>query len=310
MKKKHNRLLQVCRARGLSLALIIALMLSCSFAWAQTLPLPHILQAEYFFDVDPGPGRGIPIPISLSTDSIDLNVSASIAHLDPGYHKMVIRVKDEVFGWSTAQEHLSHVNPLLSPIVPLPPPFTLVAAEYFIDTDPGPGYGTSLPLIAGDSVSIIRNISSTGLAYGAHTVGVRFKDLAGNWSTIETYPIQVFQDSLNLAGPQADFSWSTPIAVQPVQFTNLSSGLLPGRKFQWDIDADGTVDYTSRNIQHTFSQPGIYDVLMRVSNPGTLVDTADLLGLYRFYNASRLNYHGPLGELIKQGDIERTDGRH
>lgn len=310
MQKAHIRLIKVCRARGKDLWLLAFMLLMATGTWAQTQPLPHILQAEYFIDVDPGPGLATSIPMTSTSDSININFGASIAHLNPGYHKLVIRVKDTVFGWSTAEEFLFHVNPLVSPIIPPPPPFTLVAAEYFVDSDPGPGLGTSLPLIAGDSVDVIRNVSTTGLSFGPHTIGVRFKDLAGGWSTIKTYPILVFEDTLNLAGPQADFSWSTPSVGQPVQFTNLSTGMLPGKKFQWDIDADGVIDYTTRDIQHTFSQPGIYDVLMRVSNPGTIVDTSGLLGLYRFFNANITNYGGPLGTLIKQGGVQRTDGRH
>ena len=276
---------------------------------AQT-PLPNIIQAEYYFDIDPGPGQGIPIPV-ISADSIDMSFSASIAHLIPGYHKLVIRIRDGVFGWSTHQTHLFHVNPLISPILPPLPPFTLVGAEYFFDNDPGVGNGTAIPLIAGDSVSILRNISTTNLPNGPHTLCLRFKDLAGSWSHISTYDVLLNQDSLNiLAGAIADFNWSTPVAGQPVQFTNTSSNVSAPHQYQWDMGANGSVEYFGQNMQHTFSQPGIYDVLMRVSLKGTRIDTSNLKAMYRFFNGSRANYHGPLGTLIRQGGVNNAIGRH
>lgn len=295
--------------RALVRGLLLGLMALAVPAWAQTATGP-IVAAEYFIDIDPGPGNGGAIPLATPADSVDLSHSVDVSQLAPGYHELVVRVKDSLQHWSIAQKHLFYINPLQTPIVPPPPPFTLVAAEYFVDQDPGPGNGIGFPLIAGDSVQIIRNIPTSGWSSGAHTVGVRFKDLAGAWSTVKTYEVDVFQDTLNIAALTADFSWTTPVVGQPVQFTNSSTGMRPGRRFQWDIGADGSVEYTAKDIQHTFQQPGIYDVLMRVSNRGTQVDTAGLMGLYRFYNASRTNYHGPLGTLIKQGGIQRMNGRH
>ena len=47
-----------------------------------------------------------------------------------------------------------------------------------------------------------------------------------------------------------------------VNFSDSSTG---ATSWQWDIDSDGTVDYTSQNPSHTFGT-GIYDVTLTISN--------------------------------------------
>lgn len=47
-----------------------------------------------------------------------------------------------------------------------------------------------------------------------------------------------------------------------VNFENDCSNI---KQWEWDIDSDGTVDYTTQNPTHTFDA-GIYDVTLRVSN--------------------------------------------
>jgi hypothetical protein len=52
-------------------------------------------------------------------------------------------------------------------------------SEYYVDTDPGQGNATSLSLVNG-------NLSATfgsNLSLGTHTVGIRTRDKAGNWTT-------------------------------------------------------------------------------------------------------------------------------
>ncbi len=57
-----------------------------------------------------------------------------------------------------------------------------------------------------------------------------------------------------------------------VQFTNTSLGhdLQQGTSIEWDLNNDG-VDAVTRNWQHTFTQPGLYDLRLRMQT-GPLVD--------------------------------------
>lgn len=65
----------------------------------------------------------------------------------------------------------------------------------------------------------------------------------------------------------ADFSASTReiCAGSSVTFTDLSWHATP-TSWQWDVDNDGTVDYTTQNPTHTYSTPGIYTVKLTVSD--------------------------------------------
>lgn len=58
-------------------------------------------------------------------------------------------------------------------------------AEYFFDTDPGPGNGTPLSFTPGNPVTFTETISTTGLATGYHFLFFRTKTASGHWSLYE-----------------------------------------------------------------------------------------------------------------------------
>jgi len=64
-------------------------------------------------------------------------------------------------------------------------------AEYFFDADPGYGNGTTLLFAEDDSVTIIEEISVSGLSVGLHLLNVRFKDVDGAWGHTTARPIIV-----------------------------------------------------------------------------------------------------------------------
>lgn len=77
-------------------------------------------------------GRGWPLPIVITpNDSLDMTFTAPVAGFQSGFHFLVVRVKDEQSGWSTAQVKLFYISPLLSAYIPPPPPFTLIEANIF-----------------------------------------------------------------------------------------------------------------------------------------------------------------------------------
>jgi hypothetical protein len=77
---------------------------------------------------------------------------------------------------------------------------TIVYAEYFIDTDPGQGFGTPLSACDGtlDEASeclYLDSISSDTLTEGSHTLFVRIKDSDNVWGTIRKLTFRVIGSS-------------------------------------------------------------------------------------------------------------------
>lgn len=62
---------------------------------------------------------------------------------------------------------------------------TIARAEYFFDTDPGPGNGTPISIMASDPITFTETINTTGLEPGYHLLYVRTKTSGGNWSLYE-----------------------------------------------------------------------------------------------------------------------------
>jgi len=61
----------------------------------------------------------------------------------------------------------------------------ITGCEYFFDTDPGVGNGTSLAVTSGDSVIITTAIPTTGLTTGFHRMYIRTQNIDGVWSHYE-----------------------------------------------------------------------------------------------------------------------------
>jgi hypothetical protein len=144
----------------------------------------RIFYAEYFVDTDPGLGKGTSIPFMIG-DSISVsNISFSTNQLSLGQHTLHVRVRDEFNRWSAYHSSFFAINaPKTLGDSLMNVSGNVVAAEYFVDTDPGVGKGTAIPLVAGDSISVANvTFSTKNLSLGQHTFHVRVKDVFGHWS--------------------------------------------------------------------------------------------------------------------------------
>ncbi len=63
---------------------------------------------------------------------------------------------------------------------------TLKRAEYFFDSDPGKGNGTSLSITQAASSNQTFNINISSLSAGTHTFNIRFVDSNGHWSLFDS----------------------------------------------------------------------------------------------------------------------------
>lgn len=87
-------------------------------------------------------------------------------------------------------------------------------AEYFWDTDPGPGNGTAVSAADGSFNSAFEQLTKTGIATpgnGLHKFCIRIKDGSGVWGPVFTNIIDVQQNppSTIMAISQAEYFWDT-----------------------------------------------------------------------------------------------------
>ena len=135
-----------------------------------------VTNAEYFFNTDPGFGNGTAIAIATPSDSVHLNLNIPILSLPDGLHTLYVRVKNNFGQWSQYENRIFYKSS--SPITT-----KVDAAEYFINTDPGYGMGTPLPVgTASDSIYYTGNINISALSPGTHLLYVRTKNDLGKWS--------------------------------------------------------------------------------------------------------------------------------
>ncbi|MBX2967279.1 MAG: gliding motility-associated C-terminal domain-containing protein [Cyclobacteriaceae bacterium] len=110
---------------------------------------------------------------------------------------------------------------------------TLNRAEYFWDTDPGTGNGTSVAFTPGANADFSFNASTAALSSGFHSLNVRFRDNAGHWSHFASrmfyiIPPNTFVPSVNLVKAEYYFDADpgtgsgTNIPVTPGSQLNLN----------------------------------------------------------------------------------------
>jgi hypothetical protein len=118
---------------------------------------------------------------------------------------------------------------------------TINKVEYFVDTDPGFGNATDIPVTAAANISnLLIPVDITALAKGFHNVYLRSRDDAGNWSltrrwmfvkdiaAINVNKLEYFVDTDPGFGSATDVSITagsniTNVAI-PVDISALSKG--------------------------------------------------------------------------------------
>lgn len=129
---------------------------------------------EYFIDTDPGFGNAIDIPVAAGNNIANLALPVDISSLSRGFHTIWLRSKDDAGSWS-----LSHRWIFVKDIAAA----NVNKAEYFVDTDPGFGNATDVPVTASTNIANVTiPIDISALSKGVHIIYLRTKDLNGTWS--------------------------------------------------------------------------------------------------------------------------------
>ena len=146
-----------------------------------------ISDAEYFIDTDPGEGSGI--ALQAEDGAFDSGTEVAVINdvdtsaLSVGSHVINVRFKDSNGKWGDVKQETLNVNAKA-----VSNEITIIAAEYYFDTDPGEGNGTQMTAEDGafdsDTEELsINNVDTSDLSIGEHTVFVRAKDSTDKWST-------------------------------------------------------------------------------------------------------------------------------
>ncbi|HMJ69659.1 MAG TPA: gliding motility-associated C-terminal domain-containing protein [Cyclobacteriaceae bacterium] len=159
------------------------------FITTSTTNVTNIAAAEYFYDADPGNGSGIPISVTPGP-TVNFTVPLPVGGLTPGFHFLGVRVKALGGRWGIFEGRGFYVSGSTSNAA------AIAGAEYFFDTDPGSGNGTSLTIPSGDVSNFNVNLPIAGLTPGFHFLTIRVKDSAGRWGQFESRGFYVYPGGL------------------------------------------------------------------------------------------------------------------
>ena len=151
----------------------------------------NITNAEYFVDTDPGVGNGTAVSVGTPGNIVNFTVSVPTGSYSSGFHFLAIRVKDANGKWGLYDKRGFYVS--ISAVNSA----NITAAEYFFDTDPGIGNGTSLSV--GSSGAVVNFTASipTSLSVGFHFLAIRVKDANGYWGLFDKRGFYVSSAAVN-----------------------------------------------------------------------------------------------------------------
>jgi hypothetical protein len=162
------------------------------------------VEAEYFFDTDPGVGNGTPLSIT-SGNTIAETSALPIGALAPGNHWVHVRIKGADGLWSHYESRMFNVeDPTEQPVEDQP---ELVSGEYFFNTDPGLGNGTSFSFSPADSVNMPLAITEPGLPLGTHWLFLRVQNTDGTWSHYEGREFEVSENAPTCTLPPVEYDY-------------------------------------------------------------------------------------------------------
>lgn len=220
-----------------------------------------IVEAEYYFNTDPGLGNGTNIDVA-DVASLDENFSIATSSLAIGTHRMFMRVKNSNNSWSMYDNKTFRVFD-----VPEINTASIVAAEYFIDVDPGFGSATALS-VSGDNLDENLTIpTSASLAQGDHYLHIRVLNADGSWSL---YDRKLFEIDGTLGIDSDDLSEIRIFPIPTSDYVNIKTPYHIQIKSIGIIDLNGKVVMQLNNpvekINLSNLQQGVYLLQIQTQN--------------------------------------------
>ncbi len=245
-------------------------------------PLPDIIYAEYFFDIDPGFGNGITIPVTADSVIIQ-NADFDLTSLPTGPHKLFVRVKDAYNKWSIVfKKDIYKLEP------PLPPLSDIVQAEFYIDSDPGFGNGTQIPLSSDSIVDFNFQANISQYSDSIHYLLVRVKDENNVWSIPYVVPFFWVDLKVFLEGPynidhhimdtSLFYSYSLPL-YQPFNSDSTAVWYYEGDETVLSIPNASTVDWVLIQTRYASSPANADSTTIADIRPAFLLKDGRIVGL-------------------------------
>lgn len=197
---------------------------------------PLISQVEYFIDNDPGFGLATAVPLNPGSN-INIDFVVDLTNLPDGFHNFFVRAKDDQGIWS-----LTSTRPFLKNSV-IAGNKDITAMEYFFDSDPGFGQGTTIPVTPSTSIEVLNyTIDITGMSSGLHKLFVRARNEDGVWTLTNAWSFY-----------KTPFFGATPNIVAAEYFFNSDPGTglgtpisVPGNSSNQELDV--VIDISSLNL--------------------------------------------------------------
>ena len=192
-----------------------------------TTDMPNITKAEYFFDTDPGNGNGTAIPITAGANT-NFIATIPITGLTTGFHFLAIRTKGADGKWGIFESRGFYISPINATSS------DIVAAEYFIDTDPGEGNGLILTVApSGPTINQLFQTPIIGVTSGPHKIGMRVKDATGIWSNalMENFNVLICTPPLSPTATSAARCNAGTVVL------NATAGAMGTQVYRWYADA-------------------------------------------------------------------------
>lgn len=279
------------------------------FKTGSNFTIPNLVKAEYFFDADPGFGNGIAIPFGTTVNLQDSIVSIDLSGVSNGFHSFNFRTQDQNGAWSLTNR--ATFFKLGSSTLA-----NITRVEYFIDTDPGFGNATSIPVTQALNINnqTYNFVKPSDLTEGNHTLFVRAMDGNNTWSLTNNisfyhvvkkpgsgycvsfngtsqYASIPHNSNLNCNNQLTLEAWIYPTAYNSTYPTIIAKNN-SGSSYELDLKNDGTIEFElyvgggqralnggSVSLNKWTHIAAVYDgSQMKIYQNGTLVSSASYSG--------------------------------
>ncbi|UOQ97259.1 T9SS type A sorting domain-containing protein [Hymenobacter sp. 5317J-9] len=229
--------------------------------------LANVDKVEYFIDTDPGFGAATDVAVTPGTDLSGVAFNVGLGSLGAGFHQLGVRSRDANGQWSLTSRRTFYYEPAALNALP-----NITKVEYFIDTDPGFGAATDVPVTAAADVSgLAFNVNISALSAGFHQLGVRSRDANGQWSltsrrtfyyepaALNTLPnitkVEYFIDAEPGLGNGIDVPVTAAADVSGVAFSVALSSLSPGFHTLSLRSRDANGQWSLTNVRSFYYEP-------------------------------------------------------